>query len=153
MAVTRVLIACLMTICTQYIELECLEVKGAAMQASPNFIYEFRFMRSVCLLYPLSLISLAVFYIRCLKVRLKSVFRSFIFFLKSSCFCFRAFYLSCISARLFIPTTAIPTSAPRKPPTSLVPSPAYNSFFPVRSLRVLTIYYFYEGVVLANMVM
>ena len=38
MVVTRVAIACLIMMSTHLMELECLDVKGAAMQASPNLI-------------------------------------------------------------------------------------------------------------------
>lgn len=38
MVVTRVAMACRIMMSTHLIELECLDVKGAAMQASPNLI-------------------------------------------------------------------------------------------------------------------
>ena len=38
MVVTRVAIDCRIMMRTHLMELECLEVKGAAMQASPNLI-------------------------------------------------------------------------------------------------------------------
>ena len=124
MAVTNVLIACLITISTQYMEFECLDVNGAAIQASPNLISEFKLNKSSFLPSAFYFINLCVFSIFYLNVILKSFLILFNFFEYSYCLFLRSVYFPWIYFKLFIPTTAIPTSAALNPPTSLVPSPA-----------------------------
>lgn len=59
MVVTRVAMACRTIISTHFIELECLEVKGAAMQASPTLISS-SFTNSYILRRVCSLVSLDI---------------------------------------------------------------------------------------------
>lgn len=113
---------------THRIELECFDVNGAAIHASPTFMssYIMKPMFLSLIIIILSWFSFPIAYNFFLKGMAMSDWSSFIFLWISFSFSFNFSYFSSTSVKVVVPTTATPTSADLNPPTSFDPSPAYK---------------------------
>lgn len=148
-------IDCLRIKTTHLIEFECLDVNGAAKQASPTFTSSYcsipnKLFLFSSLCYSDNFFIISIFLPKGIDI---SDFKSSIFFLNFFSFYFNYIYFFYVSEIVVVPITATPTSAVLKPPISFVPSPAYRIPCPVNYFIFLTIVSLSWGDVLAKIVM